>query len=140
MAASIIPNVTSFLPIRPVHTTQAPRVTIFDQLLHITARRSDQAELLILSGELDLSNCEQLYEHVRLAIDAGVRQLTCDMSELAFVDSTGVSLFLSTRKRMQTLGGTFTLHSLTPNVRRVLRIAGVLSALVESDEERLSAD
>ena len=62
------------------------------------------------------------------------------MSELAFVDSTGVSLFLSTRKRMQTLGGTFTLHSLTPNVRRVLRIAGVLSALVESDEERLSAD
>jgi anti-anti-sigma factor len=111
-----------------------------DQLLHITARRSDQAELLILSGELDLSNCEQLYEHVRLAIDAGVRQLTCDMSELAFVDSTGVSLFLSTRKRMQTLGGTFTLHSLTPNVRRVLRIAGVLSALVESDEERLSAD
>jgi anti-sigma B factor antagonist len=110
-----------------------------DQLLHITARRSGQAELLILSGELDLSNCEQLYEHVRLAIDAGVRQLTCDMSDLAFVDSTGVSLFLSTHKRMQSLGGSFALRSLTPNVSRVLNIAGVLSTLVDSDAEQASS-
>jgi anti-sigma B factor antagonist len=105
-----------------------------EPLLRIESTRIGDRVVIILCGELDLSCSDRLYEETRIAIDGGARELVCDLSELTFVDSTGLSVFLSARKRLKSLGGTFRLISPTPDVRRMLDVAGVVPFLMVTDE------
>jgi anti-anti-sigma factor len=106
-----------------------------NQLLRVATQRSGTTEEITLSGELDLSSVDVLYDHIRLAIDDGVRHLILHVAELEFVDSTGLSCFLSASKRLDSVGGTCTLRSPSPQVRRTLSIAGVLLALVGTEDD-----
>ena len=80
-----------------------------------------------LLGELDMSTAPQLREELlRLASGAGgPAQVTVDLSELAFVDSTGLSELITGLKRLRQGGGDMALRSPTPATRRVLEITGL---------------
>jgi anti-anti-sigma factor len=105
-----------------------------EPLLRIDSTRTGDRVVITLTGELDLSCSERLYEETRAAIDSGARELICDLSGLAFVDSTGLSVFLSAQKRLKSLGGSFRIASPTPDVRRILDVAGVTPFLLIADE------
>ena len=78
-----------------------------------------------LLGELDMSTAPQLREELlRLASD-GATMVTVDLSELAFVDSTGLSVLITALKRIRQQGGEMALRSPTPATRRVLEITGL---------------
>jgi len=78
-----------------------------------------------LLGELDMSTAPQLRkELLRLASD-GAMMVTVDLSELAFVDSTGLSVLITGLKRLRQQGGEMALRSPTPATRRVLEITGL---------------
>lgn len=78
-----------------------------------------------LLGELDMSTAPQLREELaRLASD-GATQVTVDLSELQFVDSTGLSVLIGGLKRLREQGGDMALRSPTPGTRRVLEITGL---------------
>ncbi|HEY1829594.1 MAG TPA: STAS domain-containing protein [Acidimicrobiales bacterium] len=100
-----------------------------DHLLEIETTMEGSAAVVKLVGELDLASSERLFEEFRQVIDSGATTLVCDVSELAFVDSTGLSMFLMALKRMDANGGSFALRDPTPQVRRILDVAGILSRL-----------
>jgi stage II sporulation protein AA (anti-sigma F factor antagonist) len=100
------------------------------QLLGISVDQTGSAAVITLTGELDLSNTERLYDEIRQVIDNGATEVTCDVAELGFVDSTGISVFLTALRRLGEVGGTFVLRSPTPAVTRTLEIAGVLPFLL----------
>ena len=78
-----------------------------------------------LLGELDMSTATELRERlIGLAAD-GPTQVTVDLSELAFVDSTGLSVLITGLKRFRQQGGDMALRSPTPATRRVLEITGL---------------
>ena len=78
-----------------------------------------------LLGELDMSTAPQLREELlRLAAD-GATMVTVDLSELAFVDSTGLSVLITGLKRLRQQGGEMALRSPTPGTRRLLEITGL---------------
>lgn len=78
-----------------------------------------------LLGELDMSTAPQLRDElVRLTSD-GATQVTVDLSELAFVDSTGLSVLITGLKRLRQQGGDMALRSPSPGTRRVLEITGL---------------
>ncbi len=78
-----------------------------------------------LHGELDLSTAPQLREElVRLTSD-GATAVTVDLSELEFVDSTGLSVLITGLKRLREKGGDMELRSPNPGTRRVLEITGL---------------
>jgi anti-sigma B factor antagonist len=78
-----------------------------------------------LMGELDMSTAPQLREELlRLASD-GARMVTVDLSDLAFVDSTGLSVLITGLKRLRQQGGEMALRSPSPGTRRVLEITGL---------------
>ena len=88
----------------------------------------DGAQELRLIGELDLTTTPILAEALS-ALPAEAKQpLLFDLSELTFLDSTGLNLLIRTAQDHP--GGRVQLRSPTSNVRRVLELAG-LSALFE---------
>jgi anti-anti-sigma factor len=110
-----------------------------NELLGVSVDQAGSAAVFTLVGELDLSNTQRLYDEIRQVIDQGATQVTCDVAQLTFVDSTGISVFLTALRRLNEAGGTFVLRSPTPPVVRTLEIAGVLPHLVGSPPETASA-
>lgn len=82
--------------------------------------RVDTDGVVWLSGELDMATAEPFSRTVFANVDG--QQLVLDLSELDFVDSTGIRAILQLAKARQEA---VVLRNLRPNVRRVLAIAGV---------------
>lgn len=51
--------------------------------------------VISLSGELDLANASALEESLREALASDGGEVIVDMSELTFIDSTGIALLIS---------------------------------------------
>jgi anti-sigma B factor antagonist len=78
-----------------------------------------------LVGELDMSTAPQLRDELLGLAANGPAQVTVDLSELAFVDSTGLSVLITGLKRLRQQGGDMALRGPTPATRRVLEITGL---------------
>jgi len=78
-----------------------------------------------LMGELDLATAGDLRDRfVGLAAD-GATLVTVDMSDLSFIDSTGLSVLIRALKDLRQRGGEMTLRSPGPGARKVLEITGL---------------
>jgi anti-sigma B factor antagonist len=87
--------------------------------------RGPEPRGLRLIGELDISGVDALAEAIAGLAD-GAAPLTLDMSQLTFMDSSGLrELLLAAREPEEQ---PIRLLAPSPSVRRVLEIAGVLSA------------
>ena len=78
-----------------------------------------------LLGELDMSTAPQLRDELHRLASDGATMVTVDLSELAFVDSTGLSVLITGLKQLRQQGGEMALRSPTPGTRRVLEITGL---------------
>ncbi len=91
----------------------------------------DQGEATVaLSGELDMSTAPALSRSLSEVLDQHPQHLTVELGELAFIDSTGLTLLVRTSKRLREHEGTLALAHPTPPVRRVLEIVGLDGLLV----------
>jgi anti-anti-sigma factor len=87
-----------------------------------------------LEGEIDLSNADTLSELLRDEIEAQ-GDLTLDMSQVTFMDSTAIRALLSAGKRLQGRGRLVLLRpgSLVANVLRLIRADQMPGILVVED-------
>jgi anti-anti-sigma factor len=83
----------------------------------------DGSQELRLIGELDLTTTPILAEALSTLPPQGSQPLLFDLSELTFLDSTGLNLLIRTAQSHP--GGRLRLRSPMPNVRRVLDLAGL---------------
>jgi len=81
--------------------------------------------VMAVSGELDLSTAPQLSQSIAEVLDQQPEDLTLDLAELRFIDSSGLALLACTSKTLRVHNGTLHLVSPTPPVRRVLEIVGL---------------
>jgi anti-sigma B factor antagonist len=65
----------------------------------IRTRQDADATTVTISGELDLASVDQLSDAIRAAEESSRRSIVLDLSELSFMDSTGLSALLAARKR-----------------------------------------
>jgi anti-sigma B factor antagonist len=93
--------------------------------LHVSVSGAETAYEVRLLGELDMSTAPQLREELLRLVSDGATTVTVDLSELAFVDSTGLSVLITGLKRLRQQGGDLALRSPTPGTRRVLEITGL---------------
>ena len=106
------------------------------ELLSIERGRS-----ICLTGELDLSTAHQLDEVFQAALQHGGAVLV-DLSELTFMDSTGIHAFVKAALRLRGRG-CLILHGEQHRVRRVLDLCGVdgsIPNLHRIDQEHGSAN
>jgi anti-anti-sigma factor len=109
-----------------------------DAVFEATVRRVEDVPVVSLTGELDMATAPQLEEAVERA-PAGSRVIV-DLSELAFIDSSGIRALLQVYDSGQNGHPTVSFIRGPAHVQRVLRIAGVeeLLAWTEPLAERAS--
>ena len=78
----------------------------------------EETRSIRLVGELDMGNARELEEALGSAIELGGPVLV-DLSELTFMDSTGISILLRATQALRGRG-CLILHGEQDNVRRVL--------------------
>jgi anti-sigma B factor antagonist len=95
--------------------------------LESVGRGPDTWPRLRVSGEVDIQTSPFLERQLMRALD-GASSLTVDLSDVTFLDSTGLSVLVAGLKQCQGAGGELHLVSPRPNVLRVLEITGLTEA------------
>jgi anti-sigma B factor antagonist len=101
-----------------------------------------EVRVIRVSGEIDASNAEELGSCAGGAIEDGGAGVVVDLSELSFLDSTGIQMLLTTGSRLAESGGKLRVV-VTPGslVARLLESTGVdrILAVDGSVEDAIAA-
>lgn len=86
-----------------------------------------------LNGELD----EHCSAYVRATLDGlidscNISRLYIDMSNLQFMDSTGVGVLIGRYKKLKPRGVPIIIQSPLPTVDRVLRLSGIYEIMIKA--------
>ncbi len=95
-------------------------------LLDLTVSADVDRCVVRLAGDLDLCSAGLLEENLTALLDSGCRDITVDLSRLAFCDCAGLSALIGARLALGREGGDLTLAGATGQVRRIIELAGFL--------------
>lgn len=90
-----------------------------------TSRDGSGRPVLVLSGEVDCSNADQLRRTVEDVLVTNPDRLTFDLSSLAFMDSSGIAVLVLAANEAPEI----VVRNASPTVRRVLDATGLTAVL-----------
>ncbi len=93
----------------------------------ITTTRNGSALTLQLEGRLDTTTSPQLEAELSASLD-GVKQLTLDLQQLAYLSSAGLRVILSAQKRMNKQGQMVVRH-VNETIMEVFEVTGFVDIL-----------
>ena len=107
--------------------------------MEITEERKADMLMLRIIGKLDASTSKGLEDKILAVIGGGQSKLIVNLSQLDYISSAGLRVFLLAAKRMNETNGKFILCSLQAPVKQVFDIAGFSSflTLAASTEEAI---
>jgi anti-sigma B factor antagonist len=97
--------------------------------MDISEDRKADAVILALSGKLDATTAKTFEDRILGVINSGTQRLVVDLSQLDYVSSSGLRVFLLTAKRLQPTDGKLVLCGLRDHIRQVFDLAGFSSIL-----------
>lgn len=108
----------------------------------VEMRREDVATVFSLRGELDLASSPTLEAALERADSSDTELVILDLSELRFMDSTGLSVLVKAQQRAQDAGRRFAVVRGGHQVQRLLDVTGVGErlTLVDAPDELLGGD
>ncbi|HOF94252.1 MAG TPA: anti-sigma factor antagonist [Clostridia bacterium] len=99
--------------------------------MQINATRKGQRIKAMLAGELDHHSAQYVREVLdSLIADPQIRELVLDMSNVEFMDSSGLGVILGRYRTLSARGGRLLLAGVPAPIDRIFRISGIY-ALVE---------
>ena len=93
--------------------------------LEITVREHDRGAVVSVSGEIDVYTSPLLQERLVEVIRDGSSSIALDLSQVTFLDSTGLGVLITGLKRCRSADGDLVLVTAQPNVLKVLEITGL---------------
>ena len=81
--------------------------------------------LVSVSGEVDVSNAADLRKALDEALGAGREELVVDLTEVSYIDSTGIGVLVGAARRAADARMAFSVAHPQRNVARVLSMLGV---------------
>jgi len=90
---------------------------------HMASASQPEPSVLALEGEIDLHESPRIKEKLEPLIARALPRLVVDLSDVTYIDSSGLALFIETLQRMQSKGGQLVLCGLGPSVRAIFEIA-----------------
>lgn len=93
------------------------------QLESITA--GADCAVLRVGGEVDVYTAPQLREHVIKLIANGTRHIVADLSDVEFLDSTGLGALVGSLKRLREQDGSLALVATASKILTVFRVTGL---------------
>jgi anti-sigma B factor antagonist len=87
-------------------------------------RQRSSAEVVAV-GEVDIHTCAQLEETLTGLVDAGVSRVTLDLSQVAFIDSSGLRALVVGHKALEERGGSLVVANPSTMAARLLEVTGL---------------
>jgi len=97
----------------------------------------DDCAVVRLQGDCDLYSAPKFKASMLKRIDEGVRRILIDMSEIRYLDSTGVGAIISILQAVKRVGGEIRFQGLNGAPRRLLERTSILPIMKEALESRL---
>lgn len=91
----------------------------------VTGNTDDGQTVVAAHGVLDFSSRHVLQDRLAALLEEGHRYLILDLSGVTLCDSSGLSVFIQTHRRVGQHGGWVRLAGARPIVRRVLEITNL---------------
>ena len=115
----------------PSDADSSSTTSSLDQLTAVVDRAASPP-VISLSGELDPHTAPLLQREIDSVISDG-SDLVLDLSQLAFVDSSGLRVLISAQQQLADHGGTLVVRAPSETVRRLLEITGLVDHITISD-------
>jgi anti-sigma B factor antagonist len=93
-----------------------------------TAGPVGDCAVLRVTGEVDVYTAPALRERIRELAARGAVHLIADLTQVDFLDSTGLGALVGGLKRLRDDGGSLALVITTPRVLRVFQVTGLTKA------------
>lgn len=103
-----------------------------EHVMDLKVTRKDEPRgwhLVGAAGEIDIATAPTLEAALNAALDDGSERIAVDLSEVTFMDSTGLRSLISTQRRLEERGGSLAIVAPGGPARRLLEIAGVAGTL-----------
>jgi anti-sigma B factor antagonist len=106
--------------------------------LQIDLLQEDHGWTLTLGGELDYSECSSFRTHIDRILKASPPSVVVDLSDLEYLDSSGLGLLLSLSKEYGTQGGRLVLvtNETVDNILSLTRLNAIFSVASSGAEAR----
>lgn len=82
----------------------------------------DSATVIRLSGEVDMSRSPGVHQALVEVLQGRPARLVIDLTEVSYMDSSGVGVLVDALRRMRTTSGKLALVAVAPRVLSVLQI------------------
>lgn len=108
----------------------------------VTSRQSGDRTVVHVAGEIDVYTAPALREELAAQQEAGPIDLVVDLTEVPFMDSTGLGVLVGALKRARTTGGDLRLVIDQEKVLKVFRITALTQVfdIHSSLDEALAAE
>lgn len=95
--------------------------------MSLSVDKSYKEENLVVSltGELDASCAEELKQDVSKELDKNLTDVVFDMSNLAYIDSTGIGIIVFLMKKLSESGKELSIINAKANVLKIFNITGI---------------
>jgi anti-anti-sigma factor len=101
--------------------------------LEVHTERNDDEQVIALAGELDLDGAQRVSQELQRAATADARRIVLDLSNLQFIDSSGVRLIVEANARSRIDGAKLALIRGPRSVQRVFEVTGFAERLPFAD-------
>lgn len=93
--------------------------------LVIREEYEDDAVKVFLSGEVDIYNSQELKEKLYSIIEENKKDLKLDCTELNYIDSTGLGIFVGALKKVKQYDKKIYICRLKENIKKLFVITGL---------------
>jgi anti-sigma B factor antagonist len=105
-------------------------------IVKISSRRVDQATILDVSGNIDMSNSPEVRKALlQLLREKGVTRVALNLTGVGYIDSSGVASLVEGLKASRESGSRFVLFGLNDSAREVLKISRLLKLFEVYEDE-----
>jgi len=91
----------------------------------VTSRESGDRTVVEVRGEIDVYTAPVLREELTSLVDAQHTNLVVDLTQVSFMDSTGLGVLVGGLKKVRTLGGDLSLVIDQETILKVFRITAL---------------
>ena len=107
-----------------------------DDTVKISARRNDKTTIFDLSGDIDFANSPVVRDSVLREIrESRTPRVMVNLSQVRYMDSSGVASLVEGLKASRDLGSRFILFGLTTSTREVLQLSRLIKVFEVYDNE-----
>ena len=109
--------------------------------MELLEQKMEEITLIGITGRLDTTNYGILEKRLITLIDEGAKKIIIDCTNMDYISSSGLRIFLMGLKKVKLSDGNFVLFGLQDTIREIFEIAGftTIFEIYRTKEEAIKA-